>query len=79
MLAMKLTMNLKKVAKWLQMSKLSLNTQKTKLMIFHRIQNHMKELNIVIHGTKIDQVESLNFLGLSIDETLSWAQHVEIV
>ena len=48
-------------------------------MFFHRKQRHIKELNIVIHGTKIDRVESLNFLGLSIDETLSWAQHVEIV
>ena len=70
---------LEKITKWLQINKLSLNTQKTKLMIFHRKQKHIKELNIVINGTKIDRVESFNFLGLTIDETLSWAQHVDIV
>ena len=48
-------------------------------MVFHRKQKHSKELNIVINGTKIDRVESFNFLGLTIDETLSWAQHVDIV
>ena len=48
-------------------------------MVFHRKQKHIKELNIVINGTKIDRVESFNFLGLTIDETLSWVQHVDIV
>ena len=43
-------------------------------MVFRRKQKHIKELNIVINGTKIDRD-----LGLTIDETLSWAQHVDIV
>ena len=70
---------LEKITKWLQINKLSLNTQKTKLMVFHRKQKHIKELNIVINCTKIDRVESFNYLGLTIDETLSWAHHVDIV
>ena len=49
------------------------------MVVFHRKQNHIKELNYVINGTKIDRVESSNFLGLTIDETLSPAQHVDIV
>ena len=48
-------------------------------MVFHRKQKHIKELNIVINGTKIDRVESFNYLGLTIDETLSWEHHVDIV
>ena len=48
-------------------------------MLFHRKHKHIKELNIVINGTKIDRVESFNYLGLTIDETLSWAHHVDIV
>ena len=70
---------LEKITKWLQINKLLLTTQRTKLMVFHRKQKHIKELNIVINGTKIDRVESFDFLGLTIDETLSWAQHVDIV
>ena len=33
---------LEKITKWLQINKLSLNTQKTKLMVFHRKQKHIK-------------------------------------
>ena len=46
-----------------KINKLSLNTQKNKLMVFHRKQKHIKELNIVINGTKLDRVKSFNFLG----------------
>ena len=46
------------------MNKLSLNTQKTKMMVFHRKQKHIKEWNIAINGAKIDRVESFNFLGI---------------
>ena len=48
-------------------------------MVFHRKHKHIKELNIVINGKQIDRVESFIFLGLTIDETLSWGQHVNIV
>ena len=48
-------------------------------MVFHRKQKHIKELNIVINGTTIDRVESFNYLGLTINETLSLAHHVDIV
>ena len=49
------------------------------LMVFHGKQKHIKELNIVINGAKIDRVESFNLLSLTIEETLSWVQHVDIV
>ena len=32
---------LEKIAKWLQINKLSFNTQKNKLMVFHRKQKHI--------------------------------------
>ena len=56
------------------MNKLSLNVQKTKLMIFHRKQKLINELDILINGIAIDRVESFNFFfGLIIDEYgLSW-------
>ena len=49
------------------------------MMVFHRKQKHIKELNIAINGAKIDRVESFNFLGITIDEKLSWSHHVDIV
>ena len=41
-------------------------------MIFHRKQKQINELNILIDGIAIERVESFNFLGLIIDEGLSW-------
>ena len=70
---------LEKITLWLKMNKLSLNVQKTKLMIFHRRQKQINELNISINGTDIERVESFNFLGLHIHESLSWRTHTDIV
>ena len=50
-----------------------------KLMIFHRRQKEINELNISINGTDIEQVESFKFLGLHIHESLSWRTHADIV
>ena len=47
---------LQKVSMWLKKNKLSLNLDKTKLMIFHRQQKKVKELNITINGTNIERV-----------------------
>ena len=67
-----INVDLRKVSMWLKKNKLSLNLDKTKLMIFHRKQKRVKELNITINGTIIERVQSLNFLGI----TLTWANHL---
>ena len=63
----------------LKMNKLSLNVQKTKFMIFHRKQKQISELNIAINDTDIERVESFNFLGLHIHESLSRRTHTDTV
>ena len=70
---------LEKVNTWLKLNKLSLNAQKTKLMVFHRKQKHVDEINVQINGTKIERVESFNFLGIMLDENLTWKSHIEMV
>ena len=70
---------IEKIAIWLKVNKLSLNVQKTKLMIFHRKQKHIQNLNISINGIIIERVESFNFLGIILQETLSWDSHVTMV
>ena len=52
--------------------------KKNKLMIFHRRQKQINELNISINGTDIERVESFYFLGLHIHESLSWRTHTDI-
>ena len=70
---------LEKVNVWLKLNKLTLNTNETKLMIFHRKPRHISELNIVINGTQIDRVQLFNFLGITLDDDLSWNGHVKLV
>ena len=68
---------LEKITLWLKRNKLSLNVQETKFMIFHRKQKQISELNITINDTDIERVESFNFLGLHIHESLSWRTHTD--
>ena len=53
--------------------------KKTKLMIFYRKQKHIQNLNISINEINIERVESFNFLGIILQETLSWDSHVTLV
>ena len=70
---------LEKVNTWLKLNKLSLNAQQTNLMVFHRKQKHVDEINVQINGTKIERGESFNFLGIMLDENLTWKSYIEMV
>ena len=58
---------------WLRANKLSLNMSKTLLMHFWPKKC---KLNVTVDGTTIPQVSSTRFLGVLVDEELSWDQHV---
>ena len=58
---------------WLCTNKLSLNIEKTKFMIFHNPGKHLGIIpNIIIKNTLIERVHNFNFLGININENLSW-------
>ena len=68
---------LKHIKKWLDANKLALNVDKTNFVIFHSPQKPLYE-NITIkfgkqHVTKANHVK---FLGLLLDENLSWKHHL---
>ena len=59
------------------MNKLSLNARKTKFMIFHTKGTRLNFIpKIFINGTELERVADFNFLGLTINENLSWKPHV---
>ena len=67
----------KHIKKWLDANKLALNVDKTNFVIFHSPQKPLYE-NITIkfgkqHVTKANHVK---FLGLLLDENLSWKHHL---
>ena len=73
-----LNSELDKVLQWLSMNKLLLNITKTKYMIFHYRQRKLKPSDIptiVIDNKIIDRVSSFDFLGITLQENLSWKEH----
>ena len=74
-----------KICEWLKMNKLALNVLKTEFMIIGASQR----LNILdqtpettsyiksVDGCQIRRVKSVKYLGLIVDDTLAWDEHVD--
>ena len=68
---------LRHVKKWLDANKLALNVDKTNFVIFHSAQNYLNEsINIKIGNQHVKQAKYVKFLGLLLDENLSWRYHL---
>ena len=66
-----------KVAEWLNANKLSLNTTKTKVILFRSSNKKpKKDIKININGNNIEQVRNTVFLGIVIGECLTWKDHI---
>ena len=70
---------LTKVSDWLAVNKLSLNIQKTKIMFFNFKQQNQPTPVVKINNTEIESVNSFKFLGVHIDDKLTWHTHVNCI
>ena len=69
-----------KIADWLNVNKLSINTTKTKFILFRSSKKkHKHDITITINNKNIKQVKSTTFLGIIIDECLTWNKHVDMI
>ena len=59
-------------------NKLSLNYTKTKFMLIHKNKT-ISALNIHIDGNKIEQVRTYQYLGVTMDDKLTWIDHIKNV
>ena len=71
------------ISTWFQANKLSLNANKTKYIFFHK-QRESENIPLKLRVLKIDDIEikreqSLKFLGVLIDENLTWKNHIELL
>ena len=58
-------------------NKLSLNTNKSFFMIFHRSRIKSNVINrVVIDNHQLTQVNSAKYLGVIIDHKLNWIEHI---
>ena len=78
-LSQSINTELNNIQEWLNINKLSLNVNKTKYMIFHNHQRDIYDLipDIRLNNQAIERVSEFNFLGLTIDQHLSWNAHVQ--
>jgi hypothetical protein len=70
---------LENVNNWLKVNKLSLNTQKTKAMIFHTPQRKVSKPKLLIDDNEIMYVNEFNYLGIHFDKNLNWNKHIEVI
>ena len=72
---------LQKIFDWLSVNKLSLNVKKTKMMVFHHRQCNIKDKipNLHLDGIPIERVKQFNFLGIVLDEHMTWNAHTNKV
>ena len=68
---------LQNVSIWFKANKLSLNIKKTNFMIFQSKPSNFADLDIIIDGSIIKQVDTVKFLGLFVDSRLSWKPHID--
>ena len=70
---------LEKVNLWLKAKKLSLNVKKkTKCMFFHK-RKTLPHINLSLNDVIIENVPKFDYLGIIIDEHLSWNSHIEMI
>ena len=74
-----MTSNLYKVANWLEANKLTLNIDKTKMMIFGTTQvlDRFHDVTLNYSTTVINRVTEFKYLGVKFDNTMSWSPHVD--
>ena len=72
---------LAKVYDWLAVNKLSLNVKKTKYIIFHAINKRIEGVvpDLTINGIPLERVQTFNFLGLLLNENMSWKPHIDLL
>ena len=71
--------NLSKVSDWLQTNRLSINVKKTHIMIWTPRGRILPNIDIKMNGQSIGLVKETKFLGVILDDTLSWSKHIQCV
>ena len=73
-----LTLNaeLGKISTWLKVNKLSLNAKKSQFMLFRRSTRKFDIPQIKIDNTPLKNIDSFNFLGITLQKDLKWETHI---
>ena len=67
------------IVDWLNANKLSLNLNKTKLLIFDNKVSNTENISLTLNNTRVPASRHAKFLGTIIDCKLSWKEHISSV
>ena len=68
---------LKHFVTWLKANKLSLNEEKTQMVLFQSLNTPPGNITIKINKYKLNCSDFFKYLGVMIDKNLSWNYHIE--
>ena len=73
--------DLESLSKWLDKNHMKANVSKTKVMLLGTSNktSQVKEINVFMKGTVVENVKSFKYLGLIIDANLSWNDQVKTI
>ena len=74
-----LNRELSRVSVWLAANKLSLNVKKSNFLHFHNGKCKKPTINLKLNGIVVEEKEVTKYLGVFIDNKLSWKSHIEHV
>ena len=75
----KLNVDLKSLTHWLLANKIALNATKTEVVVFRRKSNHVPNGKIVLNGKKLDYESHTKYIGIILDEYLTFQPHRDIL
>ena len=77
----KLNVDLQNMTRWLSTHKLTLNVEKSKLMIIGNNQRLKKftDVHLMVGGKQLGRVPTFKYLGIIINQTLTWHEHIYAV
>ena len=70
---------LAKVAEWYDSNKLTLNVNKTKMLMMSGKKNLNPQGDVILHNEAIQKVTKAKFLGVIVDQHLNWKDHISMV
>ena len=70
-----------KLQLWCRRNELTINAKKTKIMSFgsNASRGKLSDLNITFENEKIEQVNSYNYLGVKLDQKLTFDLHAKAI
>ena len=72
-----LNKDLKNLTNWLNANKISLNVDKTEMILFKPIKKPLDcQLKLKLNGKRLYQTSSVKYLGIKIDQYLNWQGHI---